>query len=96
MLPADSSTGGWVSGAYLSDREPAALALADARIRQAIVERSLASYSGSCLCPYNVDRGRRRCGGRSAYSRPGGASPACYASEVSDAEVAALRARREN
>jgi hypothetical protein len=33
---------------------------------------------GSCDCPYDVDRRGRTCGSRSAYSRPGGSSPACY------------------
>ncbi|MEO0409166.1 MAG: hypothetical protein AAF289_17625 [Cyanobacteria bacterium P01_A01_bin.135] len=34
--------------------------------------------SGSCDCPYDTDSAGRRCGKRSAYSRPGGASPVCY------------------
>jgi hypothetical protein len=50
----------------------------DAEIKQAIIKESIASYRGSCPCPYNVDRAGRRCGARSAYSRPGGASPLCY------------------
>lgn len=67
----------------------------DAEIRQILVNQSIARYSGSCPCPYNTDRGGRRCGGRSAYSRPGGASPLCYPRDVSDAAVAAYRARTE-
>ncbi|BAZ18416.1 hypothetical protein NIES4071_103010 (plasmid) [Calothrix sp. NIES-4071] len=39
------------------------------------------SISGSCECPYDTDRRGRRCGGRSAYSRPGGSAPACYVGE---------------
>ncbi|BDA75944.1 hypothetical protein CAL7716_101100 (plasmid) [Calothrix sp. PCC 7716] len=39
------------------------------------------SISGSCECPYDTDRRGRSCGGRSAYSRPGGASPVCYVGE---------------
>lgn len=34
--------------------------------------------SGSCDCPYDYARNGSRCGGRSAYSRPGGRSPVCY------------------
>lgn len=30
----------------------------------------------------NVDRAGRRCGKRSAYSRPGGSSPLCYEGDV--------------
>lgn len=35
-------------------------------------------YVGTCDCPYDLMRNGRRCGGRSAYSRPGGREPACY------------------
>ena len=67
--------------------------LSDDRIRSILVSQSVARYSGSCACPYNRDRGGRRCGGRSAYSRPGGASPLCYPRDVSDAAVEAYRRR---
>ncbi len=67
--------------------------LSDDQIRDRIIASSIAAYSGSCPCPYNTDRAGRRCGARSAYSRPGGASPKCYRSDISDAEVARWRAR---
>ncbi|WP_419716130.1 SH3 domain-containing protein [Aureimonas altamirensis] len=35
-------------------------------------------YVGRCDCPYDRMRNGRRCGGNSAFSRPGGASPQCY------------------
>lgn len=79
---------GLVTVSIAQDSEPT-----DGQIRQLIVQASIRSYSGSCPCPYNTDRAGRRCGGRSAYSRPGGASPKCYASEVSDAQVRAYRER---
>lgn len=60
-------------------------------IKRKIIEQSIASYSGNCPCPYNTDRAGRRCGARSAYSRPGGASPKCYPEDVSEAEVRAFR-----
>lgn len=65
--------------------------MTDAEVRQVIVGESVAAYSGSCACPFSVDLGGRRCGGRSAYSRPGGASPKCYARDVSDEEVERLQ-----
>ena len=65
----------------------------DAEIRRILIRQSIARYSGSCPCPYNSDRAGRRCGGRSAYSRPGGASPLCYPSDVSDGAVEAYRRR---
>lgn len=67
--------------------------LNDKEIRQLLIRQSIASNAGSCPCPYNVDRGDRRCGGRSAYSRPGGRSPICYESDVSEEMVARFRKR---
>ena len=72
---------------------PALAQSSDAQIRREIVRQSIAAYPGNCPCPYNTDRAGRRCGGRSAYSRPGGHAPKCYPSDVSAAEVAA-RGRR--
>lgn len=54
----------------------------DAEIYEQIIEESRAQYPGPCACPYDTDRAGRRCGGRSAYSRPGGASPYCYPRDV--------------
>jgi hypothetical protein len=71
---------------------PPAGAQADEAIRRKIIEASIAAYSGSCPCPYSTDRAGRRCGARSAYSRPGGESPRCYPSDVGAAEVAAYKA----
>jgi hypothetical protein len=59
----------------------------DDEIRKTIIAASIASYRGNCPCPYNVDRAGRQCGARSAYSRPGGASPLCYPSDVSQKMV---------
>jgi hypothetical protein len=47
----------------------------DAQIKQEIIKASIASYRGSCPCPYSTDRAGRKCGARSAYSKPGGAFP---------------------
>lgn len=54
---------------------------------QEFINLSIASYSGSCPCPYNTDRGDRRCGGRRAYSRKDGAAPLCYPDDVTPAMV---------
>jgi hypothetical protein len=62
-------------------------AVTDAEISKAIIADSIATYHGSCPCPYNVDRAGRRCGRRSAYSRPGGASPICYDKDVTQKMV---------
>lgn len=35
---------------------------------------------GSCDCPYDITSNGQSCGGRSAWSRPGGRNPVCYKS----------------
>ncbi len=69
------------------------LAQSDAQIRQKIIKASIANYSGNCPCPYNTKSNGHRCGGNSAHSRGGGASPKCFASDISAAEVRAWRKR---
>jgi hypothetical protein len=61
-------------------------------IRQYLIDESMHSYPGSCPCPYNVDRAGRRCGGRSAYSRPRGQSPLCYGEDIPDEVIKKARA----
>jgi hypothetical protein len=71
-------------------REP----LSDAQVRQAIIQDSIARYQATghpCACPYNPARNGSQCGRRSAYSRPGGASPLCFDRDVSDGMVADWR-----
>jgi hypothetical protein len=63
----------------------------DAQIKQRLIRQSIASYPGSCPCPYNTDRAGRRCGARSAYSRPGGYAPLCYPADVTPAMVREAR-----
>jgi len=72
---------------------PAIAQKSDAQIRQAIIKASIDTYSGNCPCPYNTASNGSRCGGRSAYSRPGGESPKCYPSDISEAEVRNYRRR---
>lgn len=67
--------------------------LTDADIRQLLIAQSIRSYSGRCPCPYNTMRNGRRCGGNSAYSKPGGASPLCYPTDVSKDMIERYRAR---
>lgn len=87
-----------LAGPSIGDQQPIAPSnatqMTDEQVRQAIIRQSIASYSGNCPCPYNTDRAGRRCGARSAYSRPGGASPKCFASDVSEAEVQRYRQTR--
>lgn len=66
--------------------------ISDAQIKQRLIQASIASYPGTCACPYNSARNGSSCGGRSAWSRGGGYSPLCYPRDVSNAEVVAWRA----
>ncbi len=70
-------------------------ALSDDAIAQILIDRSINSYSGNCPCPYNRASNGSRCGGRSAYSRPGGASPLCYREDVSADSIKRYRAQHQ-
>lgn len=64
-----------------------AIELTDKQIRETIIQESIDAYHASgrpCACPYDVARNGSSCGGRSAYSRPGGEAPLCYAKDVTD------------
>lgn len=64
---------------------PTAKALTDDQVKDLIVRDSIAEYQSTghpCACPYNTARNGSSCGGRSAYSRPGGAAPLCYRKDV--------------
>lgn len=67
--------------------------LSDSQIRDRIVAESKASYPGNCPCPEDLDRAGRRCGARSAWSKPGGRTPICYAKDVSEEQVRQYRQR---
>jgi hypothetical protein len=81
---------GILSACGAAAREP----MSDAQVRQAIIQDSIARYQATghpCACPYNLASNGSRCGGRSAYSRPGGAEPFCFPQDVSDRMVADWR-----
>ena len=65
--------------------------LSDAQIAQTLIQQSIASYPGTCPCPYSTARNGSRCGHRSAYSRPGGYAPLCFSSDVTPSQIAAYR-----
>lgn len=57
------------------------------KIIQNIIRESIASYPGNCPCPYNRTSNGSSCGRRSAYSKPGGYAPICYAHDVTPAMI---------
>ena len=65
--------------------------LTEEQITQLIIQQSIASYPGNCPCPYNQASNGSRCGKRSAYSKPGGASPICYPEDVTPEMIKRFR-----
>ncbi|MGE5880278.1 hypothetical protein [Klebsiella variicola] len=65
--------------------------LSDDQVRQRIIDDSVASYPGTCACPFNTARNGSSCGGRSAWRKAGGYSPICYKKEVTKEMVKAWR-----
>lgn len=59
----------------------------DDEIAEAIIQESIANYSGACACPYSTMKNGRACGKRSAYSKPGGEAPVCYSEDVKEEDV---------
>jgi uncharacterized protein YraI len=91
---------GWVHGGYLtpnkSQPKPKVITkpkISDNQIAKQLIARSIGLYRGACPCPYNRMRNGRRCGSNSAYSRPGGASPLCYASDITPGMISDYRSR---
>ena len=69
--------------------------LSDQQIAAIIVRASRDAYYRTgrpCACPDDLARNGSRWGGRSAYSRPGGAEPYCYVTDVPKAKIDDYRA----
>lgn len=65
--------------------------LSDEQVKQQIIEESIASYPGTCACPFNTARNGSSCGRRSAWSKAGGYAPICYKKEVTKEMIAQWR-----
>jgi hypothetical protein len=84
------------NGVEGSRGDRAARELSASEIAARIVRESRNAYYATghpCACPDDLMRNGRRCGGTSAYSRPGGAEPLCYVTDVSSEMIARYRAR---
>jgi len=69
--------------------------LTDQQIAATIVKASRGAYYQTghlCACPEDAARNGSWCGKRSAYSRPGGAEPYCYVTDVPKEKIDAYRA----
>jgi hypothetical protein len=81
-----------VDAMHVSQNQPQALS--DAAIAALIVQESRNAYYATghpCACPDDLMRNGRRCGGNSAYIRPGGAQPLCSAADVSSEMIERYR-----
>ncbi|CAN4265629.1 hypothetical protein MCECM63_00112 [Methylophilaceae bacterium] len=67
--------------------------LSDDEVKQQMINQSIASYLGSCPCPYNTASNGSRCGRRSAYTKPGGYAPFCYDTDITLQMVKQYRGR---
>ncbi|QLZ74424.1 hypothetical protein HV075_18750 [Klebsiella pneumoniae] len=67
----------------------------DDQVKQKIIDDSIASYPGTCACPFNTARNGSSCGRRSAWSKAGGYSPTCYKKEVTKEMVKEWRQQNQ-
>jgi hypothetical protein len=71
--------------------------LKDAAIAALIIAASVATYKAMgrpCACPSDLMKNGRACGGRSAWSKAGGAKPLCFPSDVTPGMISAYRASK--
>ena len=69
--------------------------LTDDQVKQRIIDDAIASYPGTCACPFNTARNGSACGRRSAWSKAGGYSPVCYKKEISKERVKEWRQQNQ-
>lgn len=50
--------------------------------QRGMIAQSIAAYGDSCPCEYSTDVAGSQCGGRSAWTRSGGAEPLCYHADI--------------
>jgi hypothetical protein len=58
-----------------------------ASAKRQMIQEAIQRYPGNCPCPYSRASNGSRCGGRSAWTRPGGRSPLCYGDDISQSMV---------
>jgi len=71
--------------------------LTDAAIATLIIAGSKALYKAHgrpCACPSDTMRNGQACGGRSAWSKPGGAKPLCFPTDITSEMISAYRATK--
>ena len=69
-------------------------ALTDAAIIALLIAGSVAIYKATgrpCACPTDTTSNGQACGGRSAWSKPGGAKPLCIPTDITPDMIKAYR-----
>jgi len=92
--PTSSKPAAFIDAIRVSQNQPQGLS--DAAVASLIVQESRNAYYATghpCACPDDLMRNGRRCGGSSAYIRPGGAQPLCSVADVSPQMINRYRAR---
>lgn len=75
-------------------KQKAEAVLSAATVVALIIRASRDQYHATghlCACPDDLMRNGRACGARSAYSRPGGAAPKCYPSDITESMISDYR-----
>ena len=62
------------------------VSISKAKSPEEMIKESIANYPGKCPCPYSIMSNGKKCGKRSAYSKPGGYEPLCYVSDITVAK----------
>ena len=60
------------------------VSISKAKSPEEMIKESIANYHGKCPCPYSIMSNGKKCGKRSAYSKPGGYEPLCYVSDITE------------
>ena len=65
------------------------------KLKQQMIDESIANYPGKCACPYQIMSNGKRCGKFSAYSKPGGYDPLCYFNDITENIIASYQGINE-
>jgi endonuclease YncB( thermonuclease family) len=66
---------------------------ADNRLRDELIARSIAGYSGQCPCPYSTRRGGAACGDQSSYAQGNRRGLYCFRKDIPAAVLAQHRGK---
>ena len=71
------------------------VSVSKAKSPEEMIKESIANYPGKCPCPYSLMSNGKKCGKRSAYSKPGGYEPLCYVSDITAVKNDSVNTQQE-